>query len=243
MSWYSGTQVISALRDGVHDFVEASILVFAGMLAAFCIAGILVVTRNPAAASGSAAPETGNGSAESGTEFRLTVQLSATSLSPSRTAQRGLLAHTWIAAFNELMAMPTVFLVTASDAMDLVCEEMAALKYHLQNYHAGGTFAAMNLGATHLQACMAITAERVQRLKVRCSCSTRKLFCDIVHLDLSPHYALFLCPLRLHIHSMPVMPGQLAILMTQRSSSVEGTCEDQKHFDSNCSQFSVVQLP
>jgi hypothetical protein len=160
-------------------------------------------------------------SAPSSTKFQLSVQLAAPSPSASRIVQCGLLADAWTAAFSKLMAMATAFLITNSDATGVVCEEMAALKYHLQKYHARGTTESyvMDLGATHLEACMAITAERVHRLKVPCSCSI------MLHTCPRAQSALISYNLCLHIRSVLVMLGQRLILVDmQRSFSVEVTC-------------------
>jgi hypothetical protein len=101
-----------------------------------------------------------------GRRFQLSMDLSAPNLSDRvgtaayRREQRGLLAAAWLAAYDELLTVPTAFLVVESNTtVEAACVELAMLPT--------GTIKCSS--ANHVQACMAITTERVRRLKVRCS--------------------------------------------------------------------------
>jgi hypothetical protein len=107
--------------------------------------------------------------------FQFSLQLSApvpldpTAAAAHRRQQRGLLAAAWLAAYDELLRVPLAFLAQNGETR-VACEELAALKHDVQMYETAGTYtdALRVRSADHLQACMAITAERVRRLKVSC---------------------------------------------------------------------------
>jgi hypothetical protein len=110
-----------------------------------------------------------------GNTFQFSLQLSApvpldpTAAAAHRRQQRGLLAAAWLAAYDELLRVPLAFLAQNGETR-VACEELAALKHDVQMYETAGTYtdALRVRSADHLQACMAITAERVRRLKVSC---------------------------------------------------------------------------
>jgi hypothetical protein len=99
--------------------------------------------------------------------FQMSLELSAPNfLDRSGTAashreQRGLLAAAWLAAYDELLTVPTAFLIAESDTTEVACTELDWLQDEVMKYFS----------ANHVQACMAITAERVLRLKVRWTCA------------------------------------------------------------------------
>jgi hypothetical protein len=129
-----------------------------------------------AAAATSAGPTVNGAAASSGsTTLQFSLQLSApvpldpTAAAAHRRQQRGLLAAAWLAAYDELLRVPLAFLAQNGETR-VACEELAVLKHDVQMVGTAGTYtlAPRVLSADHLQACMAITAERVRRLKVRC---------------------------------------------------------------------------
>jgi hypothetical protein len=139
-----------------------------------------------AAASGADTANHNTTASTGSATFQLTLQLSAPgSLDPSATAatrreQRGLLAAAWLAAYDELLRIPLDFLAQREET-GAACEELQVLKHDVQMYHPAGpqVLALRVLSADHLQACMAVTAERVHRLKVRycsCVCIVRALY-------------------------------------------------------------------
>eukprot|EP00953_Heterococcus_sp_UTEX-ZZ885_P012952 7400-Heterococcus_DN1.PRE.1 len=119
------------------------------------------VTAPVDAASASASSSESAGSPAS-RRFQLSMDLSAPNLSDRvgtavyRREQRGLLAAAWLAAYDELLTVPTAFLVAESNTtVEAACVDLAMLQTGTIKYSS----------ANHVQACMAITTERVRRLK------------------------------------------------------------------------------
>jgi hypothetical protein len=120
----------------------------------------------PADAASASASSSESAALPAGRRFQLNMDLSAPNLSDRvgtavyRREQRGLLAAAWLAAYDELLTVPTAFLVAESNTtVEAACVELAMLQTGTIKYSS----------ANHVQACMAITTERVRRLKVRCS--------------------------------------------------------------------------